>query len=219
MRKVYGLDIKGPTRVERVNSLPTWTPDDEGRILYDLSSNKFYYGDNTGWVYAGGGGTGAGDTRLYLEDFDPDDEMDGVHNGIMWGMASTVGLSPIKDGAIWVDFPFKGNWSSASDINFNIEYAVTSQHSGLISLNAAFWIVNDGSIPDPDVASYGAVEDEIDPADLNVYDIMLLSNIKIPASEINSPNCDIKMKLWRNVDGSGNNHTGWLEIVRLVAFQ
>ena len=48
--------------IEIVDTLPVWIDSpvsDEGRVVYDLDTNKLYYGSNTEWVECGGGGTGS----------------------------------------------------------------------------------------------------------------------------------------------------------------
>jgi len=37
-------------KIERVSALPTWTSDDEGRIIYVESNDKLYFGNSAGWV-------------------------------------------------------------------------------------------------------------------------------------------------------------------------
>jgi hypothetical protein len=46
----YGFDGKGPVLVQRVASLPAWTSEDEGRLVYDQSIDGLYYGTSADWV-------------------------------------------------------------------------------------------------------------------------------------------------------------------------
>lgn len=48
--KADATDFIGPVIVEIVSTLPAWTSDDEGRLIYAEDTNKMYYGDNTQWV-------------------------------------------------------------------------------------------------------------------------------------------------------------------------
>lgn len=50
MKKVYGIDMQGPFRVQRVASLSAWTSEDVGREVYLNSNNKRYYGNNSAWI-------------------------------------------------------------------------------------------------------------------------------------------------------------------------
>lgn len=51
--KTDSLDVSGTLYVQRVSSLPSWTAEDEGRVVYALNSRKFYVGSNTTWVELG----------------------------------------------------------------------------------------------------------------------------------------------------------------------
>jgi len=59
MKRSYGLEMNGPFVAEKVSSVPSWTIDDEGRILYDDVANRLYYGNNQGWVLLEDHPTGA----------------------------------------------------------------------------------------------------------------------------------------------------------------
>ena len=48
--KYFGIEMEGKFKIQKVNSLPTYDFDrDEGRLVYSLDDNKFYYGDNEKW--------------------------------------------------------------------------------------------------------------------------------------------------------------------------
>lgn len=49
MSKFYKVDIQGKNWIQRVSSLPVWTANDEGRILYAEDTDEMYVGDDTGW--------------------------------------------------------------------------------------------------------------------------------------------------------------------------
>lgn len=46
----YGFEGKGPVLIQKVLSLPSWTSEDEGRLIYDQSVDGLYYGTSTDWV-------------------------------------------------------------------------------------------------------------------------------------------------------------------------
>jgi len=50
--KKYGIEMEGPFIAEKVSSLPTWTSNDEGRVVYDETTKVIYYGDDSGWIEA-----------------------------------------------------------------------------------------------------------------------------------------------------------------------
>jgi len=47
--KSYGLDMQGPLIIERVDELPTWISDFEGRIIYLTSDDSLYIATSTKW--------------------------------------------------------------------------------------------------------------------------------------------------------------------------
>ena len=46
---LYGVDIKGKFKNEKLTSLPTWTTDDIGREVY-ITDGTRYYGGDTEWI-------------------------------------------------------------------------------------------------------------------------------------------------------------------------
>jgi len=50
MSDSYGLEMQGEYRAEQVSSVPTWTSDDEGRLIWDNSTKCLYYGNDQEWV-------------------------------------------------------------------------------------------------------------------------------------------------------------------------
>lgn len=50
MKSYGGLEMIGKFIIERVNSLPTWASDDEGRILYNNTDEKLWIGGSSDWV-------------------------------------------------------------------------------------------------------------------------------------------------------------------------
>lgn len=53
----YGISNKGPFIHEKLATLPVWQATDEGRQVYAEDVDKFYIGNNSGWVLIGGGGS------------------------------------------------------------------------------------------------------------------------------------------------------------------
>jgi len=45
----HGLNTKGKIWIERLSTLPTWTANDIGRMVYITGTDKYYKGDATGW--------------------------------------------------------------------------------------------------------------------------------------------------------------------------
>jgi len=47
------MDMRGPFKVERVSGLPSWTAQDEGRVIYDYVTQLMYFGDGNEWKAGG----------------------------------------------------------------------------------------------------------------------------------------------------------------------
>lgn len=54
--RFHGIDVKGKFHVQRVESKPTWTSDDEGRIIYVEDERILYYGSDEMWLKSSGSG-------------------------------------------------------------------------------------------------------------------------------------------------------------------
>ena len=165
-----------------------------------------------------GGAGGASTTQEEINNFDIDDVMTGAENSNVWNLSPTVRFSPTTDGAVFVTFKFSEKWVITSDVNFKLMYTISSADTGDVSLNASFWIVNSTDVPvegSPD----STVEDEITPGTINQLAITNLTNIKIANALVTTQECVVVMKLWRDVDGVVDNHNGWLEMVKLIAYQ
>lgn len=215
----HKIVMKGKMILEKLASNPVHSASDEGRFIYNTNDETLYYASSTGWEsLATQASSAAGSTEVTLDVWHPDDEKDGVHTGNLWNSTPTIGFSPFEDGAIWTDFRMRSNWLASSDVVFKLDYAMSSTDTGSVSLNADIWVVGDGDKLDEDNPTVTA-EDEIDPPSTNTRDILELTNIKINASNITTTNSNIVIKLWRDVDGVSENHDGWLEMVRLVAYQ
>lgn len=50
MKSYGGLEMIGKFIIERVNSLPTWTVEDKGRIIYNNIDEKLYFGGSSDWI-------------------------------------------------------------------------------------------------------------------------------------------------------------------------
>ena len=58
--KYYGIDSVGKIIIERIPTLPAWTSDDEGRLIYVEDVDLMYYGTENaspGWAPWGSSGT------------------------------------------------------------------------------------------------------------------------------------------------------------------
>lgn len=55
MSKFYKVDVQGKNWLQRVSGTPAWTPEDEGRILYNTldSTTPVYIGGSSDWLASG----------------------------------------------------------------------------------------------------------------------------------------------------------------------
>lgn len=60
--KSYGLTLKGKLYVEKILTLTPWSSNDEGRVVYVLDEDKFYFGTDSEWIEGGGVGSSASNT-------------------------------------------------------------------------------------------------------------------------------------------------------------
>ena len=47
--KMYGVDMRGKFHVQRVSTLPTFSAEDKGRLIYVEDEDAFYYGGTDDW--------------------------------------------------------------------------------------------------------------------------------------------------------------------------
>jgi hypothetical protein len=73
--KFHGITMIGKFTVQKVASLPTWSVEDEGRILYDTSEGKLFVGTDYAWAEAGSGGYGSPVTNFTDNDVLKDGKM------------------------------------------------------------------------------------------------------------------------------------------------
>ena len=48
--KTYGLEMQGKLVLQKIQSLPTWTPYDEGRLVYVVDEDTYYIGGISDWI-------------------------------------------------------------------------------------------------------------------------------------------------------------------------
>jgi hypothetical protein len=46
----HGLTLNGPLLVQKLSTLPSWTSDDEGRLIYVEDVDTLYYGNDSEWI-------------------------------------------------------------------------------------------------------------------------------------------------------------------------
>ena len=68
MSNSYGFTMKGPLILEKLASLPTWTPNDEGRLIYNTSDKELYMGTSYQWERKESDGYSATDSSFSNND-------------------------------------------------------------------------------------------------------------------------------------------------------
>jgi len=63
--QTYGIKMLGPFIVQIVSTLPTWTANDEGRLIYVNDEKEYYSGNDTQWKKLGAGGSVGGYNHTY----------------------------------------------------------------------------------------------------------------------------------------------------------
>ena len=89
--RFFKVEMEGKLINQKVASLPAWTSDDEGRIVYDETTNEMYVGDDSGWVSSSPIPTGV--SMWFYENSVPDG----------WTIVAAVGdeLLAVKGGATY----------------------------------------------------------------------------------------------------------------------
>ena len=119
--KHYGIEMQGDFIGEIVATAPSWTSNDEGRLIYAQDTNTFYYGSDTKWVTVGGG-AGTGLPLILPNNCSLDDTNDEVTRGSAYSMIETIDFSGVGDGSIWFSFLFLSALDASSDLNLELYY-------------------------------------------------------------------------------------------------
>lgn len=67
----HEIDTKGKIWIQRVSSLPTWTADDVGRVVYDIGEDAFYFGSSSAWELWGSDIIPAGTKMIFYQNTAP----------------------------------------------------------------------------------------------------------------------------------------------------
>jgi len=147
--KFHGIEMQGTLLTEKVSTLPSWSSDDEGRLVYADDVNKFYYGSNTGWVETGGSSGGGSSLPLILPKYcDLDDTDTDISRGSAFGMIETIDFGTTADGAIWFTFEFPDTLDDTTDIDLKMVYNLSgSDDSKIVTMQTEYWVYGSGDTP------------------------------------------------------------------------
>lgn len=154
-----------------------------------------------------------------ITEFDIDGTLIGVENANIWNMTPTVRFSPIADGAIWASFRFDPTWNKNSDVLFKLLHTLSTTDTGTISMFANIWVVDEADVPNIASPDLGPLFDSISTSAINSYHVFNTTNIKIAGGTVTNDDTLIILKLWRDIADPASNHTGWLEMIKLIAHQ
>lgn len=210
------LLVEGAVELDELSSSPTH--DSGYGKIYVKTDKKIYYKDSSGTETDL---TSGGTSELEITQWTEDDTSP-TSNATLWGAQSVLRFGSSEDHAVWFSFEMPDYFSDSSDINFRLNYSVTTDGTSgdSISLNLIYCVVSDGETPDfgtPDATK----EDEIDVGSIvgNQSNYLDLTNIKIDSSDIPSGNSRVIGKLWRDIDGASQNYSNSFDLISLIAKQ
>jgi len=82
--KFHGVEMKGDFIVEKLPTTPTWSSDDEGRLIYVNDENILKQGTDSAWVDVGSGSSSSGNTYYTLPESNGDILYDDCSNISLW---------------------------------------------------------------------------------------------------------------------------------------
>ena len=145
--KYFGVNMQGTFLGQRLSSLPSWTSADEGRLVYDESSEKYYVGTSTEWVEVGSG-SGSALPLVLPNDCSLDDTYTDIARGSAFGMVETLDYAGSSDGAAWYTFHFPSTLDDSKDINLLMVYNLDgSDDSKIVTIQVAYWVYGNTTTP------------------------------------------------------------------------
>jgi hypothetical protein len=186
----------------------------------DGSSNTIeliYSGDATvGWVVrtsGGGSGGGSNEVTIYPQDMKLDDTATGADAGTFADIFDTVDFSPDNDGAVWGSFRLPGGFSEASDVNVELNYALSGSDDGkTIKLTTDYWAVAEGNTPaigSPDESN----TDDITSAAGNTGKYYSGAANVLSAATVGASDETIVFRITRDADNASDTYTGTLQLI------
>jgi len=140
--KTDSLTLQGSLKIERVDSLPSWSSSYTGRLLFNTSDNKMYVGKDSGFEEAGGGGDTFGSFN-----WDPygDGEVDVIMNP---NISFQISLHLMWTKLI-IGEDIERNWIS-SDISSDGSFIIVAEENGRLYISSDNGVTWNETRPDGD---------------------------------------------------------------------
>lgn len=147
----HEIDTKGKLWIQRVAALPTWTANDVGRVVYDISADAFYFGSSSAWELWGSDIIPAGTKMVFYQNTAPTG----------WTIDGTVAdaIIAIKGGSQSYNVnagQLAGTWTQTNHTHtFSDSFSASHNHS--VSLTHSHrWLDNRGASLDYTWTSTGS---------------------------------------------------------------
>jgi len=216
----HGIKMQGPIWVQVVSSLPTWTSNDEGRLIYNTDDDKLYIGTASDWQEVG---SGAGLTSLEIRptDMDLSEDETGADTGIIFEIIDTVDFSPVEAGTIFTSFKLPDGWDTDKNINIKAIFSMNGDDSGKnVRIETRAYITHPGgSSQESSPDSMGT--DLIASSSSNIGKIssQVLTNGAISSSHLTNADDVVTLKITRNSTHSDDTYSGTFQLISLIVYQ
>ena len=220
----HEIDCVGNIWIERVATLPAHVPADKGRLVYNNTDNKIYYGNVSAWTEVGAGG-GAGVSYVLIKDINMDGSDPASQGTIGVGVACiefppTGGTQP----AVWFQFLVPEGHDPGDDLFFTISFTGnTSETSKTVSLKALYLV---RTAADSLNFTEGTMSGPVEETPLvsipnTAYDKATLTmvTIKIPNADITAVGDQVIVKLFRDNSDADDTYNGTFQLVDIAVHQ
>ena len=147
--KCYGIQMHGYFIGKIVSTLPSWTSNDEGKLIYVQDTHAYYYGNNTKWIKIFNDASLA--FPLILPNYcslDSDDN--DVSRGSAFNMVETINFGSSSNGAIWFTFHIPLSFDDTNDLNLNMCYNLNgNDNNKIVTIKTEYWIYGNSETPNP----------------------------------------------------------------------
>ena len=202
------------------STLPSWSANNEGTIIYVNSEDAFYGGTGTRWERIPY--TNEINSKIIKpENFNYDSVDLGVDGGIVFNIIDTADFDSAQDGSIWFSCEFYKYWQTFKDIKLELKYSLNgTDNSKHIRLITKAWSIDTGDAPNissPDINT----TDTLTSSSSNTGKIYkeTLTNGKIGNSYLNSNTTSLVFKLTREASNVADTYSGTLQLISIRIYQ
>ena len=219
--KIYGADLQGILLVQRVATLPTWTSDYVGAVIYAIDTNLFWFGGSSAWI-SSGSSSGVSYVDLKSSAFSLDATNVGTDYGSAFSMIPTINFAPFVYGSIWGNFNFRDSgFSITKNMIVDLRYVFNGSVGSTLSckINVNIWVVNDTNVPSsgsPSATQTTGLSVAIGSTGQALYtdSFMTISNALLGAGTDS-----IIVKITRNGSDGDDTYTGTFQLTNLIVRQ